>query len=252
MEKERELYRGKAKVVWVTEDPAKVVMEFTDAATAFDGAKKGTIGDKGRCNASISAVLFRYLEQEGVKTHFLDQISENELLCRRVQIIPLEVVVRNRVAGSLSRRLGLDEGTALSRPVLEFSYKNDALGDPMVNEYHALALGLATREELDEIEETALLVNSLLRRFLGARGLELIDFKLEFGREPVGGAEGASRRWPGGCILLADEISPDTCRLWDTATGDKLDKDRFRRDLGGVEAAYQEVWRRVQSPPPAA
>ncbi|MEW6547027.1 MAG: phosphoribosylaminoimidazolesuccinocarboxamide synthase [Bacillota bacterium] len=233
----REIYRGKAKVVWATDDPERVVMEFTDAATAFDGAKRGVIGGKGRFNATMSTILFRYLEQEGIATHFIDQVSDNELLCRRLEIVPLEVVVRNRAAGGISRRLGIEEGTPLARPVLEFSYKSDALGDPMVNEDHALALGLATPRELEELREMALATNALLRRFLGARGLELVDFKLEFGRDTAGR------------LVLGDEISPDTCRLWDVGTGEKLDKDRFRRDLGRVEEAYEEVLRRVQGEP---
>lgn len=238
--KVRELYRGKAKIVWATEDPERVVMEFTEAATAFDGAKRGVIGGKGRCNATISAILFRYLEAEGIPTHLVEQVAENELLCRRLRIVPLEVVVRNRAAGGISRRLGIAEGTPLARPVLEFSYKSDALGDPMVNDDHALALGLATAPELARMREMALATNALLRRFLGARGLELIDFKLEFGRDA------------GGQLVLGDEISPDTCRLWDIGTGEKLDKDRFRRDLGGVEEAYEEVLRRVQADARAA
>ena len=237
--KREELYRGKAKIVWSTDNPSEVVMEFTDAASAFDGAKKGTIAAKGECNATVSAIVFDYLAGQGIPTHFVRQLSPTELLCRRLQIVPLEVVVRNRVAGSLARRLGLDEGTALRRPVLELNYKNDALGDPMVNETHALAVGMATAEELEEIKEMARAVNALLRGFFASRNLELVDFKLEFGREIGDG---------GGRILLGDEISPDTCRLWDMATGERLDKDRFRRDLGGVEAAYQEVVRRVQSP----
>ncbi len=237
--KREELYRGKAKIVWATDDPAEVVMEFTDRASAFDGAKKGTIATKGESNATISALVFDYLTQQGIPTHFVRQLSPTELLCRRLQIVPLEVVVRNRVAGSLARRLGLEEGAALRCPVLELNYKNDALGDPMVNETHALAVGMATAEELEEIREMARAVNALLRGFFAGRNLELIDFKLEFGRESTPG---------GDRILLGDEISPDTCRLWDMATGERLDKDRFRRDLGGVEAAYQEVVRRVQSP----
>lgn len=233
----REEYRGKAKIVWATGDPDRVLIEFTDAATAFDGAKRGVIGGKGHCNATMSAVLFRYLQEEGVPTHLVEQVGENELLCRRLEIIPLEVVVRNRAAGGISRRLGIPEGTPLARPVLEFSYKNDALGDPMVNEDHALALGLASRGEMEEMRELALTTNALLRRFLGARDLELVDFKLEFGRDGAGQ------------LVLGDEISPDTCRLWDVGTGEKLDKDRFRRDLGGVEEAYGEVLRRVQGQP---
>jgi len=238
--KVRELYRGKAKVVWATDDPERVVMEFTDAATAFDGAKRGIISEKGRRNATMSAILFQYLEREGIPTHLIEQVAPNELLCRKLTIVPLEVVVRNIAAGGMSRRLGVPEGTVLARPVLEFSYKSDALGDPLVNDDHALALGLATARELEEMREMALATNALLRRFLGARGLELVDFKLEFGRD-------ASGR-----LLLGDEISPDTCRLWDVRTREKLDKDRFRRDLGGVEEAYAEVLRRLEEQPAGA
>lgn len=238
--KVRELYRGKAKVVWATDDPERVVMEFTDAATAFDGAKRGIISEKGRRNATMSAILFRYLAEEGIPTHLIDQLAPNELLCRKLTIVPLEVVVRNIAAGGISRRLGVAEGRPLARPVLEFSYKSDALGDPLVNDDQALALGLATPRDLEEMRDMALTTNALLRRFLGVRGLELVDFKLEFGR------------YADGSLLLGDEISPDTCRLWDASTREKLDKDRFRRDLGGVEEAYEEVLRRLQEEPQGA
>lgn len=228
------LYEGKAKIVYVTEDPQVLLVHFKDDATAFDGAKRGTIGGKGYCNAHISAYAFRYLEREGIPTHFLELAPPNDMLVRRVKILPVEVVMRNIAAGSLSKRLGIEEGVELPFPLLEHSYKNDALHDPLINEEHALILGLASAEQLREVGRLAREINGHLRRFFAAAGLELVDFKLEFGVDSSGR------------ILLADEISPDTCRLWDQKTRDKLDKDRFRRDLGGVEQAYQEVLRRVQ------
>jgi len=232
----RKLHEGKAKIVW--EAPAgpegpRCLVEFKDEATAFDGRKRGRIGGKGRVCNLLSAVFFELLEREGVPTHYLGTPSDREMLVRRVDIIPVEVVVRNVAAGSLAKRLGLEEGTPLPRPVLELYYKSDPLGDPMVNRHHVRAMGWASDEEMDRVEALALRVNEVLGRALERCNLRLIDFKLEFGRAPDGS------------VLLADEISPDTCRFWDVATGERLDKDRFRRDLGGVEEAYEEVLRRV-------
>jgi phosphoribosylaminoimidazole-succinocarboxamide synthase len=226
------LYEGKAKRVYGTDDPTCCIIEFKDDATAFNGVKKGTIADKGIMNNEMSSYLFVMLAEAGVANHFIQRLSDREMLVRRVHIIPLEVIVRNIVAGSMSKRLGIEEGTVLATSVIEFSYKNDELGDPLVNEDHIRALGAATNEEVTTLRRLALEVNALLRERFGAAGITLVDFKLEFGR-----ADGA--------ILLADEISPDTCRFWDSATGKKLDKDRFRRDLGGVEEGYHEVLRRL-------
>lgn len=227
------LYEGKAKRVYRTERPDQYWIEFKDDATAFDGKKKGQIVDKGYYNAQISAVLLQYLEQQGIPTHFIQLVSDREMLVKSVEIIQVEVVPRNLVAGSLAKRLGLEEGTTLGRPVLEFYYKSDPLGDPMINEYHIAALNLATPEQMQAITDLAWRVNQLLAPYLREVGLELVDFKLEFGLH-------------GDQVLLADEISPDTCRFWDVQTRERLDKDRFRRDLGGVEDAYREVWQRVQ------
>lgn len=232
MEKRERLYEGKAKIVYRTDDPDLYWVEFKDDATAFNGQKRGTIGDKGVYNNRISATLFRHLAENGVPTHFVREAGERAMVVRALEIIPVEVVARNVAAGSLAKRLGLAEGTPLAQTVLELYYKSDELGDPLINEYHVRALGLATPDELRQIEELALRINDLLGRFLAARRLELIDFKLEFGRHH-------------GRILLGDEISPDTCRFWDPVTHEKLDKDRFRRDLGGVEEAYAEVLRRI-------
>ena len=234
------LYEGKAKIVFPAEAPDEVYMVFKDSATAFDGKKKGTIQGKGYFNAHISAILFGLLEKSGVRTHFVSLIDETTLKVKRLKIFPVEVVVRNIVAGSLSKRTGLPEGTDLPFPILEFYYKSDELGDPMVNDDHILAFGWANREELDHIRAEALKVNSILRRFFEERRLLLVDFKLEFGR--LASAEDANAL---GDIVLGDEISPDTCRFWDSDTREKLDKDRFRRDLGGVEEAYAEVLRRI-------
>jgi len=209
------------------------VIEFKNDATAFDGKKRGRIGGKGRCNNLISAALFELLAAEGVATHYIRTLSDTEMLARKVDIIPVEVVIRNVAAGSLAKRLGLEEGARLDRPVLELYYKSDELGDPMINRYHVRAMGLATDEEMDRVEATAMRVNDILGRALEECGLRLVDFKLEFGRTADGD------------ILLADEISPDTCRFWDVSTGERLDKDRFRRDMGKVEEAYEEVLRRV-------
>ena len=226
------MYEGKAKQVFATEDPTLAIIHYKDDATAFNGLKKGTIVGKGVVNNLVSNHLFKMLEQNGVPTHLVEQINDRDSVVRRVQIVPLEVIVRNIAAGSLSKRLGLPEGTKLSSTVLEFCYKNDDLGDPMVNEYHIAAMNLATREEVETISAMALKVNELLTAYLKELNIELIDFKLEFGRFD-------------GKIVLADEISPDTCRFWDSKTGEKLDKDRFRRDLGDVEGAYQEILRRL-------
>ncbi|MCI6375877.1 MAG: phosphoribosylaminoimidazolesuccinocarboxamide synthase [Clostridiales bacterium] len=226
------MYEGKAKQVFATEDPTLAIIHYKDDATAFNGLKKGTIVGKGVVNNLVSNHLFKMLEQSGVPTHLVEQINDRDSVVRRVQIVPLEVIVRNIAAGSLSKRLGLPEGTKLGSTVLEFCYKNDDLGDPMVNEYHIAAMNLATREEVETISAMALKVNELLTAYLKELNIELIDFKLEFGRFD-------------GKIVLADEISPDTCRFWDSKTGEKLDKDRFRRDLGDVEGAYQEILRRL-------
>jgi len=227
------LYEGKAKIVYASENPAEVVVYYKDAATAFDGKKKGEIENKGYLNAQISAYIFKYLEKQGIKTHFLEVVGEREQRVKKLNIIPLEVVVRNIAAGSLAKRLGLSEGTALAFPVVELYYKNDELGDPLINHSHAKVLNLATQEEINYLEETALKINKLLEEFFASLNILLVDFKLEFGRF-------------NGEILLGDEISPDTCRLWDKDTLEKLDKDRFRRDLGGVSEAYREILKRIK------
>ncbi|MEW8958113.1 Phosphoribosylaminoimidazole-succinocarboxamide synthase [Moorella humiferrea] len=227
------LYEGKAKKVFRTDDPDRYLVEFKDDATAFDGLKKGTIRRKGEINARLSALFFQMLSRRGIPTHFIEQTGPRQLLVRAVEIIPVEVVARNIAAGSLAKRLGLEEGTVLKRPVLEFYYKSDELHDPMINNYHIAALELATEAQIKEMETYAWKVNELLVEFLRPADLVLVDFKLEFGLHH-------------GSILLADEISPDTCRFWDGTSGEKLDKDRFRRDLGGVEDAYEEVLRRVE------
>ena len=233
MEKCELLYEGKAKKVYATEDPALLVVAYKDDATAFNGKKKGTIAGKGVVNNRMSNFLMARLEEAGVPTHLVRELSERETLVKKVDIIPLEVVVRNVSAGSFSRRYGVEEGLVFAAPTVEFSYKNDALDDPLIPECHILALALALEDELEVIRGLALRVNAFLRAFWAERGVTLVDFKLEFGR------------LPDGRIVLADEISPDTCRLWDSATGEKLDKDRFRRDLGGVEEAYAEIARRM-------
>lgn len=229
------LYEGKAKKIYRTTDPDLFWVEYKDEATAFDGAKKSTIEGKGRLNNRISAALFSFLSRQGVPNHFVTLLSDREQLVRKVTILPLEVVVRNVVAGSLARRLGLEEGKPLAKPVVEFYYKDDALGDPLVTEEHIFLLELATADELNRIRDLALQVNQLLKGFFEERQVILVDFKLEFGRTDQG-------EW-----LLADEISPDTCRLWDKNTRKKLDKDRFRHDLGGLEEAYEEILRRVEN-----
>ena len=233
MEKREMLYEGKAKRVYATEDPELLIVSYKDDATAFNGLKKGTIAGKGVINNEMSNRLMQRLEKAGVPTHFVEELSERETLVKRVQIVPLEVIIRNIAAGSFSKRYGVEEGVVFSQPTIEFSYKNDELGDPLLNTSHALALGLATQEEIETIRRLAFQTNDLLRAFWSSCGVTLVDFKLEFGR------------LSDGTVILADEISPDTCRLWDAATGEKLDKDRFRRDLGGVEDAYAEVMRRL-------
>lgn len=233
MEKTVQLYEGKAKKVYATEDPNLVIVSYKDDATAFDGAKKGTIRGKGAVNNRMSNFLMQKLAAEGVPTHFVEELNDRETVVKKVQIVPLEVIVRNVSAGHFASRYGVEEGIAFDEPVLEFSYKNDDLHDPLLNTSHALALKLATREEIDTIKAMALKVNDILKAFFLGCGVRLIDFKLEFGR------------LPDGTIVLADEISPDTCRFWDVKTNEKLDKDRFRRDLGNVEDAYQEMMRRV-------
>ncbi|OGP34059.1 MAG: phosphoribosylaminoimidazolesuccinocarboxamide synthase [Deltaproteobacteria bacterium GWC2_56_8] len=232
MQRLEKFYEGKAKVLYSTDNPDLVIQYFKDEATAFDGKKKGIIESKGILNNKISSRIFEYLESKGVKTHFVDMPSEREMVVKRLQIVPIEVVVRNIAAGSLSKRMGVEEGTPLKETILELYYKSDALGDPMINEYHVKAFGLAEADELRRIEAEALKVNKLLSEFFDERGIILVDFKLEFGVHK-------------GEILLGDEVTPDGCRLWDKTTREKMDKDRFRRDLGKVEEAYQEVLRKV-------
>ena len=233
MEKKEQLYEGKAKKVFATDDPNLVIVDYKDDATAFNGLKKGTIVGKGVVNNLVSNHLFKMLEANGVKTHLVEQLNERDSVVRRVSIVPIEVIVRNIAAGSLSKRLGLPEGTKLKTTVLEYCYKNDDLGDPMINDYHIAAMELATKDEMAQIAAMALKVNELLTAYLKDLGIELIDFKLEFGR------------LPDGTIILADEISPDTCRFWDATTGAHLDKDLFRRNMGGEADAYQEVMKRL-------
>ena len=233
MQKLEQIYEGKAKKVYKTDDPELYIVDYKDDATAFNGLKKGTIAGKGVINNQMSNRLMQMIEQKGVPTHFVKELSERETLVKKVSIVPLEVIVRNIAAGSFSKRYGVDEGMVFDEPVIEFSYKNDALGDPLLNTDHALALKVATRAEIDTIKSYALKVNSILKAFWAECGVTLVDFKLEFGKTTDGS------------IILADEISPDTCRLWDSATGEKLDKDRFRRDLGGVEEAYAEIMKRL-------
>lgn len=233
MKKLQQIYEGKAKKVFATDDPNVVLVDYKDDATAFNGLKKGTITGKGVINNRVTNFLMQMLEKNGVPTHYIEEISDRETLVKKVDIVPLEVIVRNIAAGSLSKRLGLPEGTKLKKTVIEYCYKNDDLGDPMVNEYHIAAMGWATEEEVKLIAGYSLKINKLLSKFLKQSNIELIDFKLEFGKTSDG------------TIVLADEISPDTCRFWDSKTHEKLDKDRFRRDLGGVEDAYQEILKRL-------
>ena len=232
MKKLEQLYEGKAKKVYATDDPDIVIVDYKDDATAFNGLKKGTITGKGVINNKMSNMMFRIMEQHGIPTHFVEELSDRETAVKKVQIVPLEVIIRNTAAGSFSKRYGVPEGTKLATTVFEFSYKNDDLGDPLLNDYHALALNLATQEEIDTIKNMAFRVNDIMKEFFKGLNIDLIDFKLEFGRFH-------------GQIILADEISPDTCRFWDMTTGEKLDKDRFRRDMGGVEDAYKEVFARL-------
>lgn len=239
------LYEGKAKIVFVTNDPGQYLMVFKDTATAFDGKKKGIIKDKGFYNAQISAKLFRVLGEQGIPTHFVKMVDERSMLVRALEIIPVEVVVRNIVAGSLARKLGRPEGERLPSPIVEFYYKSDELGDPMICQDHAVSFGLASAGECLALRSLATEINSVLRAYLAARDLELVDFKLEFGRARVPPASSGPNLGDRSRLILGDEISPDTCRLWDARTGERLDKDRFRRDLGQVEEAYAEVYRRV-------
>lgn len=233
MEKKALLYEGKAKKVYATDDPGILLVDYKDDATAFNGLKKGTISGKGAINNRVTNFMMQMLERMGVPTHFVRELSERETLVKKVSIIPLEVIVRNLAAGSFAKRYGVEEGMVFAEPTIEFSYKNDVLGDPLINEYHALALGLASKEELAEIKRLAFRVNEVMKEFFKVRRVDLVDFKLEFGR------------LPNGSIVLADEISPDTCRFWDSETHEKLDKDRFRRDLGNVEDAYREMLKRI-------
>ena len=232
-EKKEQLYEGKAKKVYATNDPDIVIVDYKDDATAFNGEKKGTIAGKGVINNKMTNYMFSLLEKEGVPTHLVKEISDRETVVKKVSIVPLEVIIRNVAAGSFSKRMGVEEGKQLLCPILEFSYKNDDLGDPFINDYYALALGLATKEELDTIAKYAFKVNEFMVGFFKKLNIDLIDFKIEFGKTSDGQ------------IILADEISPDTCRFWDSTTHEKLDKDRFRRDLGGVEEAYQEIMKRI-------
>ena len=233
MEKKEQLYEGKAKKVFATDDPNLVIVYYKDDATAFNGLKKGSIAGKGVINNVMSNHMFQLLEKQGVPTHFVEQLSERETLVKKVSIVPLEVIIRNISAGSFAKRFGVEEGIVFDEPTIEFSYKNDDLGDPLMNAYHAVALKAATREEIETIKSMAFKVNEVMKQYFDSLNVILVDFKLEFGKT----ADGK--------IVLADEISPDTCRLWDKTTKEKLDKDRFRRDLGGVEEAYQEIMKRV-------
>ena len=234
MEKKELLYEGKAKKVFATDDPELLIVSYKDDATAFNGLKKGTIAGKGIINNQMSNRLMMLLEKQGIPTHFVKELNQRETLVKKVKIVPLEVIVRNIAAGSFSKHYGVEEGVVFDKPTIEFSYKNDALGDPLLNSHHALALKVATYRELQTIERYAMRINGILQDFWAACGVTLVDFKMEFGR------------LTDGSIVLADEISPDTCRLWDSNTHEKLDKDRFRRDLGGVEEAYAEIMRRLE------
>lgn len=233
MEKTTQLYEGKAKRVFATNDPDLVIVSYKDDATALDGLKKGTISGKGVINNRMSNYLCRLLEKHGVPTHFVEELNDRETVVKKVSIVPLEVIIRNISAGSFAKRYGVEEGIVFAEPTIEFSYKNDDLHDPLINSYHALALGLATKKEIEEIKAMAFKVNDILKEYFLSLNVKLVDFKLEFGR------------LKDGTIVLADEISPDTCRFWDADTNEKLDKDRFRRDMGGVEDAYNEMMKRV-------
>jgi len=232
MEKRELLYEGKAKKVFKTSGEDTVIVAYKDDATAFNGEKKGTIIGKGVVNNRMSNHIFQLLEQKGIPTHYIEELNDRETIVKKVEIIPLEVIIRNIAAGSFSKKLGIEEGFILYAPTLEFSYKDDALGDPMINDYYAIAIGASTREEIDAITELAFKINDILKEYFVDKGIQLVDFKLEFGRYK-------------GKVILADEISPDTCRFWDIKTHEKLDKDRFRRDLGGEKEAYEEVYRRL-------
>ena len=232
MRKMKQIYEGKAKKLYETEDPDLVIQEFKDDATAFDATKRGTIDNKGIINNKLSEKIFGLLSKKGIPTHFVERLNDRDMLVKRVEIVPVEVTIRNVVAGGMAKLLGLEEGIALKEPVLEYHYKEDKLHDPLINDYHIKALGIATEKELETIKKYSFKVNDILKKFFDSKNLLLVDFKLEFGRFK-------------GKIILADEISPDTCRLWDKTTREKLDKDRFRRDLGNVKEAYQEVLRRV-------
>ena len=232
MEKKEQLYEGKAKKVFATDDENLVIVDYKDDATAFNGLKKGTIAGKGVVNNKMSNYLMQLLEKHGVPTHFVQELSDRETLVKKVTIVPLEVIIRNKAAGSICKRLGLEEGMEFTQPSLEFSYKDDDLGDPLINSYHAISCGFATKEEIDDIRAKALKINEIMVAYFKTKNVDLIDFKLEFGRYH-------------GKIILADEISPDTCRFWDSTTHEKLDKDRFRRDMGSVEEAYEEMARRL-------
>ena len=234
MTKKEQLYEGKAKKVFTTEDPSLLIVSYKDDATAFNGLKKGTIAGKGIINNRMSNALMRMLEKKGIPTHYVEELSDRDTLVKKVSIVPLEVIIRNIAAGSFSKRYGVDEGLVFDSPTIEFSYKNDALGDPLINEYHIVAIGLADPTEIYTIKRYAFAVNEILKEFWASCGVMLVDFKLEFGK------------LADGTIVLADEISPDTCRLWDSVTKEKLDKDRFRRDLGGVEDAYHEIMKRLE------
>ena len=232
MEKRAQLYEANAKKVYATDNADVVIVDYKDDATAFNGLKKGTIAGKGVINNKMSNMMFKIMESKGIPTHLVEELSDRETAVKKVEIVPLEVIIRNTAAGSFSKRLGVPEGKKLPVTVLEFSYKNDDLGDPLINDYHALAMELATPEEIETIKNMAFKVNEVMKEFFKTLNIDLIDFKLEFGRFH-------------GQIILADEISPDTCRFWDMTTGEKLDKDRFRRDMGGVEDAYKEVFARL-------
>ncbi len=233
MEKLNQLYEGKAKKVFATEDENLVIVSYKDDATAFNGLKKGQIEGKGAINNKMSNMLMQMLEKHGVPTHFVEELNDRDTVVKKVSIVPLEVIIRNVSAGSFAKRYGVEEGIAFDEPTIEFSYKNDDLGDPLINAYHAIALKLATKDEIETIKTMAFKVNEVMKEYFKKIGVDLIDFKLEFGR------------LSDGTIVLADEISPDTCRFWDSETHEKLDKDRFRRDLGGVEDAYKEMMKRV-------
>jgi phosphoribosylaminoimidazole-succinocarboxamide synthase len=234
MKKLNMLYEGKAKKVYQTENEDLYIVDYKDDATAFNGLKKGSIAGKGVINNKMTNIIFQYLAQNGIENHFVKELSDRETLVKKVEIVPLEVIVRNIAAGSFSQKYGVEEGTQLNNAILEFSYKNDALGDPMINDMQITAIGIATIQELKTITESALKINELMKKFFIERDIILVDFKIEFGKYQ-------------NKIILADEVSPDTCRLWDANTKQKLDKDRFRRDLGGVEEAYEEVWKRIIS-----